>query len=372
MKLSSYKNWKERNKALENELEISLDNVNKSFIDEVDKVHCENLIGAITVPLCAAGPAKIIGKSINGNYYVPLSTTEGALVASISRGFKATSEFGIKTTIEKIGATRGPVLKFNNIQDAKNGANWINDNFLFLKTIAEKTSKHLILLDYFLKQVGKYLFIRFEYDTDKAMGMNMVTIATQKIIENLGEKLNFSMSSVAGNFDVDKKASWLNSINGRGFIVNAEVTLSKEIVSTVLKTTPKKIYDIWISKTMIGSAMSGSMSYNAHFANIVAAFFLATGQDIAHVVDGSLGLTYAELEEDGSLYFSINMPDIMLGILGGGTNLITQKEAKSILKVDNSEGLAEILAATVLAGELSLHASLAEGSLASAHEKLGR
>jgi hydroxymethylglutaryl-CoA reductase (NADPH) len=178
--------------------------------------------------------------------------------------------------------------------------------------------------------------------------------------------------ALSGNFCVDKKASWLNFAKGRGKKVWADITINKKIVSEILHTFPERIVEVNTCKNLIGSAISGSLGFNAQFANIVASIFLSCGQDVAHVVEGSLGMTTAEVEKNGDLYFSIYMPDVICGTVGGGTKLATQKEALEIMQVKNANEFAEVLGGAVLAGELSLLASLAEGSLAKAHDRLGR
>ncbi|HEX8931760.1 MAG TPA: 3-hydroxy-3-methylglutaryl-CoA reductase, partial [Patescibacteria group bacterium] len=243
-----------------------------------------------------------------------------------------------------------------------------------LKKTAESTSKHLRLTKIMVRSLANYVFVRFSFDTQDAMGMNMVTIATQKMTQLIEEETGIECLSVAGNFDIDKKPAWLNFIENKGIKAWAEIVIPEKVVQDSLKTTPEKIFDVWLSKCMIGSAMSGALGFNAHFANIIAALFIATGQDPAHVVEGSMGITTAKVLKNGDLYFSIYLPALMLGTVGGGTNLATQKEALTILGIENNkvEKLAEIVAGTVLAGELSLIASLSEGSLAKAHQELGR
>jgi hydroxymethylglutaryl-CoA reductase (NADPH) len=204
------------------------------------------------------------------------------------------------------------------------------------------------------------------------MGMNMVTIATQAIIDVIEEETKIKCLSITGNFCVDKKPGWQNFLNGRGKQVWAEATLSKEAITGILKTIPDELYEVWLSKCLIGSIMSGSMAFNSHFANIVAAFFAATGQDLAHVVEGSLGVTTMKKHANDSLYVSVYLPDVMIGIIGGGTKLKVKQEALAIIGAKSSIELAKVLSGAVLAGEISLLASLAEGSLAKAHQKLGR
>jgi hydroxymethylglutaryl-CoA reductase (NADPH) len=219
------------------------------------------------------------------------------------------------------------------------------------------------------------LFVRFSFDTEDAMGMNMVTIAAEAMSELIEKETGAKCLSVAGNFDIDKKPAWLNFINNRGFPVWAEAVIKKEIVKDVLKTTSEKIFDVWLAKCMIGSAMSGSLGFNSHYANIIAALFIATGQDPAHVVEGSMGITTAKVLPQGDLYIAIYVPSLIIGTVGGGTALATQLEALRILGCAGDgkvEKFAEIIGGAVLAGELSLLASLSEGSLSTAHKKLAR
>lgn len=372
MKLNDYKTVKERALFLHKTLAVPLEHIQNAAVDEDELVHCENRIGSISIPLGAAGPFHINGEHAKGEYYVPLATTEGALVASVSRGAKACFENGIMTSVERVGVTRGPVLKARTMGGAKKIEDWIREHMDELVKKAEETSKHIRLMDIIVKKTGLYVFIRFAFDTDKAMGMNMATIASQNIIEYISKKTNSSIIAVAGNFDIDKKPAWMNSIMGRGFVVQAEAIVSRDILKNVLKTDAKKLFEVWKVKCLIGSALSGSIGFNAHHANIVASFYAATGQDLAHVVEGSLGMTIVDTLDDGFLYISVNLPCIMVGTIGGGTKLKTQTEARSIMKTDSPHVLAEVLGGAVLGGELSLLASLSEGTLAQAHKKFGR
>ncbi|MFH0773712.1 MAG: 3-hydroxy-3-methylglutaryl-CoA reductase [bacterium] len=372
MKLSECKTTRERAEFLEKTLSISLSNIQKCIVDPDELVHCENRIGSVSLPLGVAGPLCIFGENVRGKCYVPLATTEGALVASVNRGAKATAEKGIVTTVQKVGVTRGPVLKAGTIGGAIKIEKWIQSHGKELAQKAGGTSSHIKLIDNMVRRAGMYVFVRFSFDCDKAMGMNMATIAAQHLIEYIAKNTNSSIIAVAGNFDIDKKPAWLNSLYGRGYIVQAEAIISNGVVIKILKTSPQKIFEVWKTKCLIGSALSGSLGFNAHHANIVAAFYGATGQDLAHVVEGSLGMTIIDVLDDGSLYISVHLPSIMVGTIGGGTQLATQSEARTILKTDSPLVLAEVLAAAVLSGELSLLSSLSEGTLASTHKKLGR
>jgi len=364
----------QRREFLEKLKKIHLNNIGKTLMDKNDPIHCENLIGGTILPMGVAGPLKILNFKFQiSNYYIPLATTEGALVASVNRGCKAINFSGGTTTaVELVGTTRGPVFETAGIKESLKFRDWLDNNFSFLKKGAEKTSSHIKLMKLGTRTNGRYVYVRFYFDTSKAMGMNMVTIATQKIVETIEKAAKIKCLSLAGNFDIDKKPTWLNFIFGRGRRVWAEAIIPEKIVNEVLKTTPSRLYDVWLAKCLIGSAMSGSLGFNAHYTNVIAAFFAATGQDLAHVVEGSLGMTTTKILENGNLYISVYLPDVMIGIVGGGTKLIIKKEALSIIGAKSSSELAEVLAGAVLAGEISLLASLAEGSLAKTHDRLGR
>lgn len=380
MSLRNLKTIKERKEFIENitKSHFGAINIYPKKIEEAQFKNCENMIGAISIPLGIAGPLRINGDNAKGDYYIPLATTEGALVASISRGCKAiTVTGGARVYMENEGITRGLIFKTSGIAESVKLKKWLDDNFSLITQTAASTSSHLKLKKFFTKMVGVNVYVRFSFDTGDAMGMNMATFASKKIADLIYKKTGFSCISLAGNFDIDKKPAWLNFILGRGKQVWAEVTLDEQIVKEVLKTTVSKIHQVAKDKCLVGSILSGSVGFNAHFANCLAALFIACGQDTAHVVEGSLGITTTEII-DRSLYISVYIPDLALGTVGGGTALPSQKEALSILSSSkkgvsfSANAFAEIAGATVLAGEISLLASLAEGSLALAHQKLAR
>jgi hydroxymethylglutaryl-CoA reductase (NADPH) len=340
--------------------------------------NCENMIGATSVPLGATGPLLLNGTAARGKYYIPLATTEGALVASVNRGCKAiTLAGGAKVYCQNAGITRGPVFATKGLGESMALKDWIENNYSALQIIAEKSSSHLTFKQPFIKIIGRNVFVRFSFDSQDAMGMNMVTIATTYIAREIEEKTGARLVSLAGNFDTDKKPSWINFILGRGRQVWAEAELSRQIIAEVLKTTAEKMHEVAIKKCLLGSAVSGAAGYNCHFANVIAAMFIACGQDAAHTVEGSMGITTTEIV-NGNLAVSVYMPDLPVGTVGGGTGLPCQAEALSLLGVKggdrgkNASKLTEIIAGAVLAGEISLLASLAEGSLAAAHRKLAR
>lgn len=370
MNLRDFKTIAQRQNFFLENLKIPLKNIRQVIVDGEKDIHCENVIGCISIPLGVAGPIKLRGHKES---YIPLATTEGALVASVQRGTKAiNAEGGVDVFAYKTGATRGPVFFTGSIKNGVRLANWLGKQKPKIKKIIESTSSHLTFKKMDIKIVGQHLFIRFQCDTDQAMGMNMITIGVQKAVSYITAKTNNDCIAIAGNYDIDKKPAWLNMIKSKGFEVCADVVLTEKTLKSVLKTSRTKLFNTWLAKCMIGSAMSGSLGFNAHYANIVSAFFAATGQDLAHTVEGSIGITTMHLNENKTLTVSIYIPSVMLGTVGGGTNLKTQSEARSITKTKTAEELACILGGAVLAGELSLLASLSEGSLAAAHKKLGR
>src|SRR3989344_3771429 len=249
MDLRSFNNYTERRKAIEEKLHISLPSVGESFIDNLENVHCENLIGGIRLPLGIAGPIAIEGEKVQGEFYIPLATTEGALVASVNRGCKAISASGgAIIRQEQIGTTRGPVFNASGIKEALSFKAWLKEHIEELKKVAKSTSSHLTLLKIDTRILGKQVYVRFHFDTGDAMGMNMVTIATDAICSFIEKERNIECIAVAGNFDIDKKPAWLNFISGRGRSGWGEVTLPAQIVKDILKTTPEDLYNIVIKK----------------------------------------------------------------------------------------------------------------------------
>lgn len=347
--------------------------------------NAEQMIGEVTVPLAVVGPLRLRSGQVLrlqhegavSDYWVPLATTEGALVASVQRGVRVIGlAGGAEWVAEDRGMTRAPVFKVADIGEGKRVKDWLVAERQKIGAVAEKTSNHLKLLGVEPEQVGRSLWVRLRFETGEAMGMNMVTVATQKVVELMEEELGIGCLALSGNGCVDKKAAWSNVILGRGIKVQAEVVVKREWVKEKLKTTPEAIVETVKRKMWLGSAVSGSMGHNGHFANIVAAMYLATGQDMAHVVEGSQGITTAELEGK-DLYFSVNLPNLVVGTIGGGTHLPVQKAALEMMGLGQGRKgekleLGRILAGTVLAGELSLTAALAAGHLAQAHQRLGR
>jgi hydroxymethylglutaryl-CoA reductase (NADPH) len=374
-----------RRKALERKLGIRLENIGHYSIDpnQVIGRNIENMIGVVQIPMGVAGPLKINGEYAKGEFYIPLATTEGALVASVNRGCSAlTAAGGVKTTLVDDKMTRAPLLKCPDARIAREVAEWVENNLNYLQEKAvSKVTRHGKLRGVKPFIVGNNLYLRFEFETGDAMGMNMVTIASEEIMKVIEEEFpDVKYLALSGNLCVDKKPNAANFLLGRGKTVIAEAVVPREIVEKKLKTTPELIAEVNYRKNLVGSAQAGAYGFNAHFGNIVGAIFLATGQDEAQITEGSHGITLAEVTPKGDLYISITMPSLEIGTVGGGTRVPTQREALSIMGVagggdppgTNAKKFAEIVACAVLAGELSLLAAIAAKHLAKAHRELGR
>ncbi len=343
--------------------------------------NAENVIGGTVFPLGVAGPVQVKGGYVKGEFYVPMATTEGALIASVSRGMKGiTASGGASARIIEDGMARAPVFALDSIVDVERFLKWIKENNSKIREAAEATTSHGKLKEVMPFVAGNNVWLRFRYSTGDAMGMNMVTIATEAACSYIEQSFKGARCvAVSGNMCSDKKESLVNNLYGRGKTVLCDAIISGKILSDVFKTTATKANEVNLRKNLLGSARAGSLKYNAHFANTVAAIFAATGQDIAQVVESSSGYTWTEVRGD-DLYISVTLTSLEVGTVGGGTSLPTQMEALSILGVhgagnpagSNSSKLAEIIAAAVLAGELNLLCALSTRELGKAHKKLGR
>ena len=349
----------------------------------VTKKNIENSIGAIQVPLGVAGPLRINGEYAKGEFYLPLATTEGALVASINRGCSVCrASGGVTATVMQDEMTRAPVVKAKDLREAKRLADAVKtpEFFAEMKAIVATTTKHGELLRVVPYVVGRSVFLRLAFDTKDAMGMNMVTIASDAVMRAIEKKFDVKLVALSSNMCTDKKPAAINVIEGRGRTVVAEAIVPRKIIIEKLKATPEDMCDVNYRKNFLGSARAVSFGFNAQVANVVAAMFIACGQDPAHVVEGSNAITSAEMNENGDMYFSVSFPSLPLGTVGGGTSIATQSECLSMLGVrgggnppgSNARKLAEIVASASLAGELSLLGAIASQDLAKAHAKYGR
>jgi hydroxymethylglutaryl-CoA reductase (NADPH) len=367
---------KERRRAAENYTGASLSTIgNYGFEAELAAKNIENMIGAVQIPLGYAGPMKINGDHANGEFLIPLATTEGALIASISRGMSVISASGgANAFIFSDMMTRAPVFRVNGIKHSREVMDWVDNHLDQIDAAVSDTTSHGELQGVEFFPDGRSLYIRFSFSTGDAMGMNMATIASEAICRLIEKETGAVMISVSGNMCSDKKPAAINMIEGRGKIAIAEATIPKDVVSEKLHTTTDAIVETNYRKNLVGSSLSGTLGANAHAANMVAALYIATGQDPAQVVGGSMTATTCE-NVDGDLYICVRMPAVEVGTVGGGTSLPCQSEALEMIgcKGDGkAKKLAEIVASTVLAGELSTLAAQAAGQLGQAHKALGR
>lgn len=309
----------------------------------------------------------------------PLATYETTLFHSVSRGAKCTRHTkNLTTTILQDLMTRSVLFETNNALQARELTTYVQSSIVeFQQEVVSKQSKHAILDQVQTHQVGNLLYVRFVFRTGNASGHNMTTFASDALATYILQKHpHVKYLSVSGNFCVDKKVSAVNSILGRGKSVIAEMWISREICTNILRTTPEKMVELNIKKNFIGSISSGSiMSANAHYANMLLAFYIATGQDGANIVEGSQGVTHCEVIDD-QLYFSVSIPNIIVGSIGHGKNLEgsrTQLEKMGCIGPYGAQRCAQIAAALVLCGELSLMAALTnQFELTNSHSMIER
>lgn len=345
---------------------VSLEHVAKySFDPAVVAGNIENFIGVAQVPIGLAGPLRINGEHAQGDFLIPLATAEGTLVASYNRGMRLlTACGGVKTTVVDEAMQRSPVFIMEDALKARRLGRWVEENFASIKWAAEATTHygHLINIQQFA--VGPLRHLRFNYTTGDAAGQNMVGKATSAACEwikqNYPDGANYILS---GNMDTDKKHSNINALLTRGRRVVAEAVLSRDLLKQAVGVDTR---DVFAARqiTATGAFMAGSANNGAHAANGLAALFIATGQDAADVSECHAGMTYSQLLDDGSLYWSITLPALIVATRGGGTGLATQRECLEMLGCygeGKASKFAEICAGTILAGEVARWRGAARG-----------
>lgn len=337
----------------------------------------ENLIGTVKVPVGLAGPLRVNGLFAQGDYYVPLATTEAALVASYSRGAALITEAGGATAVLlNEGVSRAPGFAFQSLAECGQFVLWATSQFDELKRRAEGTTRHGKLIDLRITVEGNHVYLTFEFTTGDASGQNMVTLATEAvcgfILQN--SPIRPAYWFVEANLSGDKKGSAQSFLLVRGKKVSAEVTLSAALVEKVLRTTPARMADYW-RMSALGGVLSGTTGIQGHYANGLTALYLATGQDAACVAESAVGVTRFEVTADGGLYASVTLPSIMVGTVGGGTALPSQRACLELMRLagpNNARALAEVAAALCLGGELSIIGALCSGDFSRAHAVLAR
>lgn len=373
----------QRQQFLEEKCEVSLNHTRQfSFDPETMEGNCEHLFGVAQVPIGVAGPLLVNGEHAEGEFYVPMATIEGTLIASYNRGMRVIRESGgVTTTIMSESMQRAPMFMFKDARDTRDFCQWLKDNFDTIKAKAESTTSVGKLLEIEQYPVHNMVYTRFDYSTGDAAGQNMTGRATYVACEwiraNYPKLRTYGLS---GGLDTEKKTSFVNSLKGRGRKVTAEITVPKEVLNNVLRTTPKQLQN-GNSINTLAAYMSGASNNAAHPANALAAMYLATGQDLANIGEANQCSVYSYVTNSGDYYYSITLPALIMATYGGGTGLATQRECLELMGCygkGKAYKLLEIAAATVVAGELSLvsaartNKETGKNEWVDAHEKLGR
>jgi hydroxymethylglutaryl-CoA reductase (NADPH) len=346
-----------------------------SISSEEMRGNIENPIGAAQIPLGVAGPLRVNGLHADGIFYVPLATTEGALVRSYERGMAALTRAGGATIRLHIDENRvAPVFCFDDVSDAYEFVWNVHGNFETIRTVAESTTRHGKLLRIECHPVGREVIVNFSYNTADAQGMNMIVKATEQACKWIMDHSCARRFYVFSGFSSEKRASGSLLAGGKGKKVTAGALLPMEIVKSYLHTTPARLFDMW-QHTVLGHLQANVIGYNGHYANGLAAIFIACGQDVANIANSAVGITNFEVTADGDLYASVTLPSLTVATVGGGTGLGTSRECLEMLGCSGSgcsAKFAEIVAAAILAGELSMGSAIASEEFVQAHETFGR
>jgi hydroxymethylglutaryl-CoA reductase (NADPH) len=355
----------------------ALDTVASYTIDPVETHgNIENFTGTAQVPLGIAGPLKVVGEHAQGDFYIPMATTEGTLVASYSRGMRVISECGgARTTVVKHSMQRAPVFLFDNALEAREFGKWLDEHMDSIRGVVKTASKRARLTEIEQYIVANMMYTRFCYTTGDAAGQNMTGKATMYACEWIRAshplKPRYLLS---GNTDTDKKHSMMNMIRTRGKRVIAEFILKRDVAKDVLRVDTEWLYR-FRQIASVGTMQAGGAYSGPHSANGIAAMFIATGQDVANVAESHAGLNYAELLDNGDFYWAVTLPSVICATHGGGTGLPTQRECLEMMDcygTGKADKLAEIIAAVVLAGDVSLSCAILAHEWVSSHERLGR
>jgi hydroxymethylglutaryl-CoA reductase (NADPH) len=336
----------------------------------------EHFIGVAQVPIGVAGPLLVNGEYARGEFYIPLATTEGTLVASYNRGMKLLRESGgVTTTISDDAMQRAPAFVFKSAREAREFGLWVKENFGELKRRAEATTQVGRLRNIEQYSASRFMFLRFNFTTGDAAGQNMVGKATKAACDWIRSVYpsveNYYLES---NLATDKKSSRINILHTRGKRVTAEARIPAHLIQEMMHTSVDAIYSAR-QVLNLGGLLAGVNNNGNHSANGIAAMFIATGQDVANVAESSAAVVHSELTPQGEFYYSITIPSLIVATYGGGTGLATQRECLELLGCYGRGGVrkfAEIVAATILCGELSLGTAVIAEEWVASHDKYGR
>jgi hydroxymethylglutaryl-CoA reductase (NADPH) len=356
---------------------VELEHVSEcSFDPGIAQGNVENFIGVAQVPLGVAGPLLVNGEHAQGEFYVPLATAEGTLVASYNRGMRLLRESGgVTTTVMADKMQRAPAFLFESAREAREFAGWLDEHFAEIKQMAESTTRAGRLQDIEKYSASRILFCRFNYTTGDAAGQNLTgkatAVACEWIRANYPKLQHYFLES---NFATDKKSSQVNMLNTRGKRVVAEATIPRHLIQEIMHADTELLWRARLVSNL-GGFMSGANNNGAHSANGITAIFIATGQDVANVAESSAAFNYGELLPNGDFYFSVTIPSLIVATYGGGTGLATQCECLELMGCYGKGKVmkfAEIIAATVLCGELSLGSAIVAEEWVKAHDLFGR
>src|SRR3954465_6663465 len=356
---------------------VSLQHVpHYSFDPAITGGNVEQFLGVAQVPIGLAGPLLADGEHAQGEFYVPMATAEGTLVASYNRGMRLLYEAGgVTTTIMHDRMQRAPAFLFESGRQARAFGEWLTENFDDIKKAAETTTKSGKLIEIEQYTAGRMVYTRFAYTTGDAAGQNLTGKATAAACAWIAGKVDtIEHFFLESNFATDKKSSQVNMLHTRGKRVIAEATIPNDLFQRIMRSSSDLMYRAR-QVSNLGGFMSGVNNNGAHSANGITAMFIATGQDAANVAESSAAFVYAELRENGDYYYSVTMPSLIVATYGGGTGLATQRECLELLGCYGKgkvRKFAEIVAATVLCGELSLGSAIVAEEWVEAHDLFGR
>ncbi len=367
---------RQRREWLEQKVDVQLPLVGACAIPTGQmRGNIESPIGAVQMPLGIAGPLQINGLHARGTFYVPLATTEGALVRSYERGMvMLTRAGGVAARVEVDQNVVSPVFKFDSVEEAHAFSASLPGHFEALRAEAEATTRHGKLKRIEPRPSGRAVIVNFYYYTADAQGMNMIVKATERAAQWIVARGLAPRFKIFSGLCSEKRGSGflLSGVKGKTVIAGARVPA--DVLESYMRITPSQVVEVW-HDSVIGHLQANAIGFNAHYANGLTALFIACGQDVANVVNAAVGITDYELTPEGDLYASVTLPSLTVATVGGGTGLGTSRECLTILGcagAGHAPKLAEIVAATLLAGELSMAAAIGSGEFVSAHEAYGR
>ena len=346
-----------------------------SVPSEAMRGNVENPVGAVQVPLGVAGPLRVRGEHARGTFYVPLATTEGALVRSYERGMVAlTRAGGAAARLSRDTNRVSPVFLFRDVESAHELAPFLAERFAEVRAEAEATTRHGRMVALECMPVGREVIVAFTFSTGDAHGMNMIVKAADRACRWIAAESGALEYLIFSGAESEKRASGALFAGGKGKTVVAGARLPAAVVRGYLHTSPEELRELW-QQTVLGHLQAGALGYNGQLANGLTALFIACGQDVANVANAAVGITGFEVTRDGDLHATVTLPSLTVATVGGGTGLGTARECLEMLGCAGAGGaakLAEIATATALAGELSMGAAIASGELVGAHESYGR